>query len=183
MMGEHDKAEALRLILDVHAEGGCALTSEEAEALQLIKGLHAAEGKALGREWVLEFIGRPMYLGRPAPKLPKGTKRPGAGRGRPARNDPYQEAYRRRRAMYALLVMNPTSASAARNARSAKVQEVRALIARAYHIEAKRLASSRPTMYDIEARIRMMLNGGAEPQKSTLYRHLAALKRAGIITT
>lgn len=92
------------------------------EALRLIKQTHANSGQPLSQKEILEFIRRPIYLGRIPPRSPpKGTKRPGSGRGRPNKpKNPYEAAYQSRRAMYAELVRNPGNSRVAAAAKKKK---------------------------------------------------------------
>jgi hypothetical protein len=86
--------------------------SIEAALRKMRRRLGIPEGRALSREEALEFITRPVALFQPS--------RPPRGRGRPPKQPKHlREAYERRRALYADLVLRPRNAVKGGRARQA----------------------------------------------------------------
>lgn len=74
--------------------------NDEAEALRLMKELHRDGGRQLTREEIIEHITRQFWMGYPVPK-PPGKRGP-----KPKRTQ-YDDAYKRRKGLFHRLVRLP----------------------------------------------------------------------------
>ncbi|MCB1959629.1 MAG: hypothetical protein KDE68_03750 [Rhodocyclaceae bacterium] len=133
------------------------------EALAAMKAVHAAGGRAVSKAEAIEFIIKPVNLGRP--KTP-----PYKGRGRRPTRNQYDEAFYRRKGLYQRLVRLPSLRTNSGDVPRDLIVDI-----------GRQLKHGKVQKRDLARRVEQKLaaKGIAPPHRDNIRRHL---KKAGLLS-